>query len=89
MVLAPIEVALYSVLRFTVFSLSYIILQIGAEVLERHTVLCCTHSSISTVLLTLECAVLHKQFAVLHQFPPTLSIIWAQVAEKHYFISRS
>jgi hypothetical protein len=29
-----------------------------------------------------QCATLHKQYAMLNQFPPTSPVVWAQVAEK-------
>jgi hypothetical protein len=63
--------------------LLYIILPIGAKGLLRHTVMCCTLSSVNTIGAK-QCAALHKQFAVLHQFFPTLPIIWALVAEKRF-----
>jgi hypothetical protein len=65
MVLAPIGVAQYGVLRFTVFSLPYIILPIGAKGLKRHTVMCCTLSSANT-LGAKQCTTLHKKLAALH-----------------------
>ncbi len=65
MILATIEVPLYSVQRFTVFSLPYIILP-------------------DLLALARQCSALHQQFAVLHQFSPTLPIIWAQVAAKRF-----
>jgi hypothetical protein len=45
--------------------------------------MCCTLSSAST-LDAKQSATLHKQVATLHQFPPTLPIIWAQVAVKRF-----
>jgi hypothetical protein len=43
----------------------------------------CTLSGASTIGAR-QCAAHHKQFAALYQFPSTLPIIWAQVAEKRF-----
>jgi hypothetical protein len=85
MVISPIGVALYGVLRFTVFFffLVYIIIPISAKGLQRHTMMCCTLSSASAFGAR-QSAALHKHVAALHRFPPTLPIILAQVVEKPF-----
>jgi hypothetical protein len=61
-----------------VFSLSYIMLPIGAK---GH--MCCTLTCANSSGAR-QCEERHKQFAALHKFPPTLPKIWVQVAEKRF-----
>jgi hypothetical protein len=57
---------------------------IGAKGLCHHTVIFCMLSGISTIG-DRQSAALHKQFAAIYQFLPTLPIIKTRVVEKHFF----
>jgi hypothetical protein len=71
----------FSALRY--FLCLNIILPIGAKGLRCHTVYAA--HSLAPALSVLD-NVQHStnKFAALNKFPPTLPIIWAQVAEKHF-----
>ncbi len=56
---------------------------ISTKGLWRHTMMCYTLSSASTTG-TRQWAALEKHDAALHQFPPALLLIWAQLAEKSF-----